>query len=152
MFRNVSIFLLLSKINSYEKMEIICRLRKENARYLDLLCFQISSGNVAEKRQNRHWLIFVLFIQVFLAFFFFLFFFLSFSRERENRGSGAISERSRIFPFFFLLLFFFPFFLLSSPIVLSFQGYLYASSAGSRLQLRAILMAEIMIEHYGNGI
>lgn len=94
----------LSKINSYEgKIEIICKIEKGNARYLDLLCADTIWKRGREKVESSHWLIFVLFIRRSFPRVFFFSFFPPFLRERENRGSGLRFEAffSSIFFFFF---------------------------------------------------
>lgn len=125
----------LWKINSYEgKIEIIRRSRKENARYLDLLC----SDTIWKRgrKEPSHWLILSCYSRSFPRVFFFPFF--SPSRTRESGRSGSRFESS-----FFLFFF--------SPVVLSFQA-IFTPRPGIQMELQAILMAEIMIEHYGNGI
>lgn len=126
----------LLKINSYEgKIEIIRRSRKENARYLDLLC----SDTIWKRgrKEPSHWLILSCYSRSFPRVFFFSFFFFP-SRTRESGRSGSRFESS-----FFLFFF--------SPVVLSFQA-IFTPRPGIQMELQAILMAEIMIEHYGNGI
>ena len=128
----------LWKINSYEgKIEIIRRSRKENARYLDLLCSDTIWKRGREKVEPRPLAdTLVLFTKFSSRFLFFLFFFPS--RTRESGRSGSRFESS-----FFLFFF--------SPVVLSFQA-IFTPRPGIQMELQAILMAEIMIEHYGNGI
>lgn len=127
----------LWKINSYEgKIEIIRRSRKENARYLDLLCSDTIWKRGREKVEPSHWLILSCYSRSFPRVFFFPFF--SPSRTRESGRSGSCFESS-----FFLFFF--------SPVVLSFQA-IFTPRPGIQMELQAILMAEIMIEHYGNGI
>lgn len=133
-----SIFRKLIPTKGRSKLSV--RSRKGNARYLDLLCADTIWKRGREKVESSHWLIFVLFIRrSFPRVFFFLFFLLSFANERI----GEVDSVSKLFflpssSFFFLLL-------LSSPVVLSLR-------LGQIQTLQAILMAEIMIEHYGNGI
>lgn len=122
------------------RSKLSVRSRKGNARYLDLLCADTIWKRGREKVESSHWLIFVLFIRRSFPRVFFFSFFPPFLRERENRGSGLRFEAFFLpSSSFFLLL------LLSSPVVLSLR-------LGQIQTLQAILMAEIMIEHYGNGI
>lgn len=88
----------LWKINSYEgKIEIIRRSRKENARYLDLLC----SDTIWKRgrKEPSHWLILSCYSRSFPRVFFFSFFFSP--RERENRGEVEAVSNLPFFSFSF---------------------------------------------------
>lgn len=90
----------LWKINSYEgKIEIIRRSRKENARYLDLLCPDTIWKRGREKVEPRPLAdTLVLFTKFSSRFLFFLFFP---PRERENRGEVEAVSNLPFFSFSF---------------------------------------------------
>lgn len=104
----------LWKINSYEgKIEIIRRSRKENARYLDLLCPDTIWKRGREKVEPSHWLILSCYSRSFPRVFFFSFFF-PLANER-------IGEKWKPFRIFLFSLFLFA----GSSLL---PGYLYASA------------------------